>query len=473
MDKIQEVIDSIPSDQLKAIVSFLLMIPFGWVANTLFKDRLIRLWVFLIIGLALQFNIYREAMLHVLVACTVNIVILKTVPRKRVGRVAATYNHLHNSVIHLHRLFFEDDNWRIEISVIFMMTMCKWAGFAYAYQDAENEEKLSKDQKKNMIKEFTVLEYFSYTFFYPSSMCGPFFEFSDYLRYINLSDEYANIPSTVMPSLTRFLQGIVYIAIYNAAKPFIAPEMIIDENNLYSFKQKIMFYLLSNTHHFKYIAGFAIAESSIIASGFAYSGEAKNGDDKNHDIWERGRAISIIDLHLVYDPEDFFRFWNISIHKYLKRYVYFRITPKNPSFAQKQIASSATFIISGFWHGFHPTYMITFLHFYLFTLISNNIKSFGKKINAGPTLRNVTAFICRLYVFFILVPYHCLMFISLDYVKLIKFFITVKAFASVHVIFANILFFVLNVVIKSPKKQTSNPNSTGSTPKGTVDNKEE
>jgi len=108
----------------------------------------------------------------------------------------------------------------------------------------------------------------------------------------------------------------------------------------------------------------------VIACGFAYSG-TNTKCDNNKDQWNKGKVINITNLQLVYLPSEFFRHWNISVHHFLKRYVYMRICDNNKDFIQKSIAQSKTFFISAFWHGFHPTYFVVFLNFYIFILIES------------------------------------------------------------------------------------------------------
>jgi len=50
----------------------------------------------------------------------------------------------------------------------------------------------------------SLIEYFSYVYFVGGCICGPWFEFSDYIRFVEKKDEYEKIPSTIIPSLVRF-----------------------------------------------------------------------------------------------------------------------------------------------------------------------------------------------------------------------------------------------------------------------------
>ena len=124
-----QILNSIPDDQFRAVLSFLIMLPIGWFMKLL-KSPQLRLIYSLVIGILLQYYIYSWKMLHVFIAAIINLIIIKLSPPTKVGKIALIYNFTHNSLIHLYRLFFEYDSWSIEISVIFMMVMCKFSGFA-------------------------------------------------------------------------------------------------------------------------------------------------------------------------------------------------------------------------------------------------------------------------------------------------------------------------------------------------------
>jgi hypothetical protein len=49
----------------------------------------------------------------------------------------------------------------------------------------------------------SIMEILGYVYFPGGTMCGPFFEFSDYKNFIEKNGHYKNIPSTIAPSLIR------------------------------------------------------------------------------------------------------------------------------------------------------------------------------------------------------------------------------------------------------------------------------
>lgn len=60
----------------------------------------------------------------------------------------------------------------------------------------------------------SVLEITSYTFYISNSALGVFFEFSDYKRFIERSDEYKLVPSPILASLNTLAHAIAFTAIF-------------------------------------------------------------------------------------------------------------------------------------------------------------------------------------------------------------------------------------------------------------------
>jgi hypothetical protein len=187
-----------------------------------------------------------------------------------------------------------------------------------------------------------------------------------------------------------------------------------------------------------------IKESASDSNYYTKENFINNNDYNNENSQEpimefqKAKVIDWINLLLIYDPDDFFRYWNIHVHHFLKRNVYLRniATPEqqkaNPQLAKesKNRASSITFLLSAFWHGFYPSYFIVFFQFYLLTFIGAQIKSLNTKLNLVrfvPFYKNLMRFI----IVVIMIPYHCFIFVALDYKILFDWILTCKCFATV------------------------------------------
>lgn len=59
----------------------------------------------------------------------------------------------------------------------------------------------------------TPLEMMSYVFFCGGCICGPFFEYSDYINFIENKEHYTKIPSSIGASLVRLVHGLSNIQV--------------------------------------------------------------------------------------------------------------------------------------------------------------------------------------------------------------------------------------------------------------------
>lgn len=88
--------------------------------------------------------------------------------------------------------------------------------------------------------------------------------------------------------------------------------------------------------------------------------------------FNRVENIRVWDIEFSYKVQEFFAAWNISVHMWLKHYVFLRMMKKGQKPGLLPIL--ATFVMSAVWHGFYPGYFFFFvssgLNDYLFKLAS-------------------------------------------------------------------------------------------------------
>jgi len=98
----------------------------------------------------------------------------------------------------------------MDITTYTMILTAKLSALAFCYKDGgEKEENLMKEQiERRVINIPSPLEMMSYVFFCGACICGPFFEYSDYINYIERKGIYADIPSPMKASIIRLLQGL-------------------------------------------------------------------------------------------------------------------------------------------------------------------------------------------------------------------------------------------------------------------------
>lgn len=79
------------------------------------------------------------------------------------------------SVYHIYRLITDYGSWKIDVATFFMMVVCKYSSFAYAYEDGgKSDEVLTVDQKLNKLVGLpSFWQYISYIQFLPTAALGP------------------------------------------------------------------------------------------------------------------------------------------------------------------------------------------------------------------------------------------------------------------------------------------------------------
>jgi len=92
----------------------------------------------------------------------------------------------------------------------------KLSAIAFCYRDGgEKESDLLPEQKERMVTKLpSVLEMLSYVYFCSACICGPFFEYADYIQYIEMKGRYAKIPSNFKQAGIKFLKGKLCLAFH-------------------------------------------------------------------------------------------------------------------------------------------------------------------------------------------------------------------------------------------------------------------
>ena len=100
-------------------------------------------------------------------------------------------------------------------------------------------------------------------------------------------------------------------------------------------------YLFSFTARLKYYGVWSLTEGACILSGLGYNGVDKNGKLR----WDRVTNIDPWAIETAQNTRGYLESWNMNTNKWLRNYVYLRVTPKGkkPGFR----STIATFGTSG------------------------------------------------------------------------------------------------------------------------------
>jgi hypothetical protein len=119
------------------------------------------------------------------------------------------------SVQQIHRMIYHFGDYSLDITTFTMLQSLKVSALAFCYADGVSKDKLSDYQEKNKVKNLPgIFELLSYTFYTQNSALGVFFEFSDYKRFIERTEDFKNVPSPILPSLLSLGQAFLCTGIF-------------------------------------------------------------------------------------------------------------------------------------------------------------------------------------------------------------------------------------------------------------------
>ena len=377
-----------PKEQIILITTMAATIPFSFL-NYCIKGRKNRILYSLIIGFIFQYSIYGINCLHTIFATLATYYFVYFYGRKLSPIYILIGVMLQLSILNIHRMFFDFGGWAIDdISTIYMVNVAKYSSFAFSYDDGGKDIKEIKSEhlKKERIVEMpSLLDYASYIYFYPTSIVGPFVEYKDYMNFIELKDCYTNLTNNlgyiIYQGFEKLFLGIFFIiffAIFGNKYPMYAVGTSQFREKYPQFWQRILYmYLCGPVGRAKYYVAWLLTYSSLIFSGMAY-GESINKEGKIIRDVEKGTYGSIIYNEVGMNSTEKMKYWNTSIHLWLKYNVYVRVLSSKGRFRNnKVVAAFCTYALSAIWHGFYPSYYVSFLMIYLFEQDGIFLKDIG------------------------------------------------------------------------------------------------
>ena len=302
---------------------------------------------------------------------------LLALPRNKVALPVLIFSLLCLSSMHIYKIITDYMSWKQDATSPVMLLVCKLSQLAYSYQDGEiiknTPERIPRESKKLIVDKLpSLFEYLSFILFFPSVSIGPSFEYSDYIRYIKLQDEFKAIPDPFLSSLRVLGYSIIAIGLCVIGDIYF-PFTYCTTEEYYQkeFLYKVLFFNIAMVFgRIKFTAAWKFAESAMIASGFGYT-----IDSNGKSSWNRAIAINWAKVEFGDTTKEMIDNWNMSVTTWIRKCVFNRISisgkdPEKPSSLRRSLAQHCSFIFSAFWHGFYPAYYIMFFFFSIHAEVS-------------------------------------------------------------------------------------------------------
>ena len=308
-DRISSAI-GIPTDQVKLLCCLLYIFPLGLI-NYALKSPFIRLVYGFITGILLMYYMYGYEVYHLVIDCFVTYLFIQFFGRKKSGFFILIFTILHLSYIHVNRMIYDYGGWSMDVSGIYMMLVVKFSALTFSYEDGgkHNDELKSEYMKeKKIIEKPTLLETFSFCFHFSSCIVGPSIDFIDFKKYINLSQEYSNIPfkRVAKNSLINLGYFFVYSVLFMIGQAYFPNSYgTTEEFNQRSVLYKLVFiYAAGFAIRTKYYTGWTLGHNAMSFSGLTYSNIApKNHVLKENEEYHSFDKAKCFDIETVeFDP---------------------------------------------------------------------------------------------------------------------------------------------------------------------------
>jgi lysophospholipid acyltransferase len=227
------------------------------------------------------------------------------------------------------------------------------------------------------------------------------------MRYIKYEKEYKNIDwkACNKVALYHFAAGIfnTFILVVFGKKfqtIYCGTEEFMNQSIIYKY-----FFMLASVHvlRSKYYIGWKISQAAVIFCGLGYDVKT-NEKGESVATFDRIENINITKFELEINPLNRIKYWNRTVHLWLKYHVFMRLVnvERKLFMNNKPLASLITFMVSAFWHGFYPGYFVFFLQYYLIDQVSKYLEGKHDLFNKMEKLSIVPKNLCRLFTCFVI-----------------------------------------------------------------------
>jgi len=284
-----------PEDQMRMMLIIFLAFPIGY-AYRFIGGKNKRHTYSILLGAFLHVFMFRWEVFHFWGLALAVYIIMATFSRKNQAWVVFFVAMTHLSGMHIKRVLFDYGGWSMDATTFLMPLVSRISSLGFVYADGAKAQKdksetskesgnieLSDEQKSRMVvKKPTLVEILSYVSFPAANICGPFFEFRDYIDFIEEKNRYKNIPNSNRQTLNKFLMGILFLSTYVILPQFFDANSINTKEYFAKpyCQQYIYFYIALFGLRATYYSVWYFNEGAMTWAGLSYNGTGEKGEPK-------------------------------------------------------------------------------------------------------------------------------------------------------------------------------------------------
>eukprot|EP01095_Lingulamoeba_sp_RSL-Kostka_P016379 TRINITY_DN8003_c0_g1_i2.p1 TRINITY_DN8003_c0_g1~~TRINITY_DN8003_c0_g1_i2.p1 ORF type:complete len:467 (-),score=36.63 TRINITY_DN8003_c0_g1_i2:40-1440(-) len=341
------------------LVSFILAIIFRFFTNTTLRHTYST-----VCGVLFVIFVHGNDVYHGLCSVIIVYIIMYLLPNKFGFYLVwiLSFGYLMLNQFYIQYLYYTKDNVN-DYTYTQMFLTLKMCAFAANILDGKaSSQSLSSHQQKKRIEKYpSLLEYLSWNYYFSAVLIGPFFEYNDYIKFIQHSLENPNkrVWDTYQEQtwffylceilLKIFVLSLLVIKSYDYGVELLYDEKFLSEASI--FYKLYYIWVCGILLKTKYYFLWTLVEGSVLVSGFGF-----NGYDHQNKLWNRGYNGSFIGVEFAQNLSDVVYNWNKKTERWMRYYVMYRIV-KRTKHSKKSIATTLgllmTIIIYALWHGFY------------------------------------------------------------------------------------------------------------------------
>lgn len=231
-------------------------------------------------------------------------------------------------------------------------------GFNVADGRTKNQALLSSYNKRMKIERYpTFIEFFGWMFFFGGFLVGPTSEYMDYMRFVTMDmfdvkDNKKKLPSAVRQTGWLIIKSLMFVGVIVTVAPSYSSAHVDTAmwRELPLLKKLFYLQVAAFTSRCKYYVAWFLSEGACVLCRFGYNGV----DAKGRPRWDRFKNIDVRKCELSQSIKEMIDNWNMGANRWLRYYVYMRITPPGQTGGAK--SAMITYGVSALWHGFYPGY---------------------------------------------------------------------------------------------------------------------
>lgn len=320
-------------------------------------------------GILFSFLAFNWQAMHSLFVPFVVYVSFYILPRHFVQKFTFAFAFTYLIACHIYRMATDYAGWTVDFSTLQMLITLKTIGVAFNYADGDRPKPKSEDvdvqkayevHKRNSISKIpSLLELYSFLFFYPSVLSGPIFEYNDYIAWAETKD----LPYSISIVLKKIALAALNIVIFMTITPLFPRANLVEPRlSTFTFTEKIFYAWGATTFcRNKYYIAWYLGEGACITAGFGFN--------KKYNNWDNVNQSNFYNVEFGTTVRELIANWNIRVSVWLRNYVYTRVP--------KSLGLTLTFTVSALWHGLYPGYYMMWI---CFSIVSSIHRSLHKKL---------------------------------------------------------------------------------------------